>query len=695
MDNSAEAAPAMPGAPPAGPFTPQEEWAWSRIRAGDTADMSECPEGADADGKAVLSERFLRTILFEEPWASAIARPSVRILNARVRERVNWNYRRVSGELWLDNSVFEQSVAIRGLKVEGLLSLEGSVFHAELMAIGLETGDDFHAIGGMQCEGDLSLINAKIGGDLRLSGATVKGDLRLDNAKVAGGVNLSDADFGVDVCTTGATIAGDLTCQGHFRCAGSLLTGRTTLGGCFRLDAGVVEGEIAFAGSKFGDGLRIAPGFRCAGNAGFDSCHFGAIVLINGASFEGWLNLSASTFAKGLVLGSAMEGAQAVKIAAGFYLFDIDVTGLFSMAVEVMGDTNGVNIRSASDANFDNSTFHGDFSIMSARFNQTVSFEFVTVLGEFKGDALSCEALLLRRAKRLGDVKLIAAQIAGDLQLRQSRIEGVMDLSGVRIGGELHLEMDAERPGPVWGENARLILRNLRCDALAGSIDAFRRADGRFVPTDFSGFACARLGGFGGTQGRSLARAGAGSLIALLRQRVDRSRRYDGQPYEALAGALESSGEAAKARQIRIAARKHELASSGPSLARKIGLFFSGLFIGFGYRSSRALGWFFAATLAAMLFGVWATGQDVLRPQDWRDPLGWLRFALWNGIPLIDPGDGQAGFLNVQVEAAGEAMRLPVTVLQLAFDAAKLFGFVILTYLAAGLSGLASGGGQK
>ena len=81
-------------------FTAQEKWAWNeRLCLGEIAKMSEFgvadDKGCDAKNANTwpqthrLSEKFLRTILFHEPFKSAPPRPLVRILCALFDEEID------------------------------------------------------------------------------------------------------------------------------------------------------------------------------------------------------------------------------------------------------------------------------------------------------------------------------------------------------------------------------------------------------------------------------------------------------------------------------------------------------------------------------------------------------------------------------------------------------------------------------
>ncbi|MEE9588997.1 MAG: hypothetical protein V3V97_13375, partial [Hyphomicrobiaceae bacterium] len=159
-------------------FTAQERWAWdNRLCLGKMAKMSEygVADGRGCDAKEAdtwpqthrLSEKFLRTILFHEPFKSVPPRPRVHILCALFDEEIDIGNFDLENEVWLDQSRFKKKVNLGDLRAHRLVSFEGSVF------------DD-----------KISLQAGKIDGSLNTKGATFEGRFDADDLEVKGNLFL-------------------------------------------------------------------------------------------------------------------------------------------------------------------------------------------------------------------------------------------------------------------------------------------------------------------------------------------------------------------------------------------------------------------------------------------------------------------------------------------------------------------------
>lgn len=353
----------------------------------------------------------------------------------------------------------------------------------------------------------------------------------------------------------------------------------------------------------------------------------------------------------------------------------------------------------------DGCTGEKEIRLLAARIGGDASFGRSTLKGALKGSRFQVEGtLFLREMIGLGKAELSGITVGKDLQLRESVIEGEVDLTGARIEGELHLDKgwDEERKVdtlPTWKPGAKLILRNASCSALAGRLAAFRqdrtkprprRAD--FIDMDLTGFHYERLGGLKAKHKDTLAAAEAKDLCAWLE-----AGRGDGAfnpgPYRQLARTLQASGDTGKARRVLRAMAQHEAdAAKG---WRRLEFFFSKLFIDYGYSNVRALGWFLSLVLGYVTLGVNLGG---VRPWEFTDAgfaefFRWLGFSFANAVPLISFDKAHETFLAVQFgtkTAAGDPDPASVPVaIAWAFYLQKTLGFIILSYLAAGLSGLA------
>lgn len=388
--------------------------------------------------------------------------------------------------------------------------------------------------------------------------------------------------------------------------------------------------------------------------------------------------------------------------------------------IRIDGDLLALDVRVLDYADFLGGTVSGQATFVRGHFGKRFSVEATNVTGTlFLGDALFEEevrlvgarvagnvvligshvtgrifgdtvfiggSLFCREMRRMGDADFTSVRIEGDVQLSSSKIDGLVNFTNARILGEFQTAQDSN--SPQWGEGAQLILRNTRVAALAGDLASFRRDNKHLVKMDLVGLHYGRLGGLGGAHVGSLADAKAPQLVAWLEAGYPR-KTFTPEPYRQLSGALIDSGRAVTANRILHAMRLHER-SCEKGWLRKAMLGLSGMFIGFGHRNDYGFYWFTLLVLGAAALGLVWSGASLtnLLAEGIEPPLRWLGFSLGNAIPLVTLDKAHEMFLADQF-ANGRAQDVPA-VIAWTFYAQKLLGFIILSYLAAGLSGLAS-----
>jgi hypothetical protein len=340
-----------------------------------------------------------------------------------------------------------------------------------------------------------------------------------------------------------------------------------------------------------------------------------------------------------------------------------------------------------------------EFRLLGARIGGDMDFGGATLEGALSAAGVACEGYCyLREMKKLVSAGMQGASIGHDLQISKSAIEGDLDFTNAEIKGELNLAQ-YEGDEPVWGEKARLVLRNASAGALAGGLNAFRRGAKRkdFVRCDLAGFTYGRIGGLGaGKSTSTLATAGAGELWAWLK-RCRPADHFDPAPYLALARGLRDAGRKERAADIRMALGDYEFVARGTPWQQRVLLALSSLFIGYGERNHRALMWFVVLVLAGAEIGYW---QDLVwapaaTPQGWTDSqawLDWIGYAFGDAIPLLTFDEAHKTFLVDRFcgERIADVCTYGVpTGVTAFFYGVKVVGFIILSYLAAGLSGLA------
>ncbi|MGE4037947.1 MAG: hypothetical protein AB7F85_09400 [Hyphomonadaceae bacterium] len=648
-------------------FTDAERWAWAQIIRGDIADMrfstgQDDGAGSDAneeidgpDGVKVLkpwpasrklSARFFDTILFQEPWASAKVRPWVRVYCAWIdeRERLNWAHAQAPDELALLCSRIDAQPIWQGTRFAGSVSLSGARLQQGLLGDRLQVG------GSLQCrEGFTS------GADIRLLGAHICGNLGMDGAQLTSAL-----------AADGIRIDGGLFCRDGFRARGEV-----------RLLHARIQGSAEFAKCELnglsGDGMIVG------GNLGMDGAQLTSALAADGIRIDGGLFCRDGFRARGEVrlLHARIQGsAEFAKC---------ELNGL-------SGDGMIVGGNLFMQDNFKST---GPVRLPSARVGAVMTIIGAELEKGLTADGLHIEgSLLCRGGARVEDeVNLLGARINNNAQLR-GNFNGLVDLTGSEIAGELQFDQGGELPA-VWGENARLVLRNVTCGALAGVISSFRRANHRgkrvlSVPVDMLGLAYNRIGGsqgYYGEAGKTLADAPVKELVALLQSDAPKKRVFTPQPYHQLADALATAGREEKAQRVRFALLEHERAAKGVPTPRKFALLLSRHLIGHGFENWRAALGFAALVLGTAAVGLAFEGRPMvtsLAAMDWRAMGDWGGYALGNAIPILELDPSHETFVK---DRFGDAE--PIWLKSILYSS-KLLGFALLSYLAAGLTGFAS-----
>jgi hypothetical protein len=282
---------------PEEPWSDAEEWAWQEIRAGRVADFN-ASEGREKPldptkskgwrKKRKLRSKFLKQILFRQPYRSEIPVEGVRIVGAWFPEGVELEYCRLSHQLWLENCRFERPVELLGLQIDGWFSLRGSAvdeqstdtlslsldrakiaggvnldsvtFGGKLDMTGLEVGKDLWMGEGAMFK-DVFLTAAKVGGQYNLSSAKVDGKLNMNSLNVGQHLLMGEGATFKDVELIGAKVGTQLN-----------------------LDKATVDGKLNMNGLDVGQSLLMREG------ATFKD------MKLTGAKVGGQLNLDKATF---------------------------------------------------------------------------------------------------------------------------------------------------------------------------------------------------------------------------------------------------------------------------------------------------------------------------------------------------------------------------------------------------------------
>ena len=292
-----------------------------------------------------------------------------------------------------------------------------------------------------------------------------------------------------------------------------------------------------------------------------------------------------------------------------------------------------------------------------------------------KSDRLSVEgSLFMRQGATFSAVNLQLARIGGHLQLHGGRFCGPFDLSGTRITGELRLSaggLDQDDKAvtirPSWSRSARLILRNTYASVLNDSAEAWENLE----DLDLDGFTYDRFGGLEAAQGNTMADQSADWIQTnWLSKHPSINEVFVPQPFEQVAEVLRASGRPDTANQIMVRLRDYERTSPGTGRLRWVQLWLERMTVGYGYNN------WWAMLEFVLLVGVGTIWRIDAAPGGGRMRL-WEKFwySLDRAIPVITL-DHRHGDIWLPMPVRGY------------FYVHQIVGFVLTTFLVAGLSGL-------
>jgi hypothetical protein len=143
---------------------------------------------------------------------------------------------------------------------------------------------------------------------------------------------------------------------------------------------------------------------------------------------------------------------------------------------------------------------------------------------------------------------------------------------------------------------------------------------------------------------------------------------------------LRDGGEPAKADAVLQAKREHQLSANNTPLLTKFGLWWLKWFIGYGYKPFQALWWFLGLVVIGLLVAV---ASFDLGKRGWFERF-WYSFD--KALPLIRLGPAEEP-INHSDPAKPPDLKGRAIAAWYYFQ--QIGGFIVATFLAAGLSGLA------
>jgi hypothetical protein len=630
----------------------------------------------------------------------------------------------VHGSVKLDCAILssfgDPALSADGIAVGGSLRMCNG-FHAigEIRLVGAKVGGEVNCAGGHfeNPDGDaLSLDFAEIGGSLSMiAGFESIGQVRFPVANILGEVSCSGGSFtaprGIAIVADGATVRGSIHMGSSFHADGVVsLDGATAsldldcrggvfevplVGECLRAIRATVRGSI-----------NLGAGFSATGRVNLTGTQIGGDLDCNGGSFESRETIA--LLCTGLdVRGDVLMGHK-FRADGQVWLDSCHVAGSLICDGGSFINTRALEGGDGYCCSWDTTyiALQGEFSTFGKHIWLREGFEAVgevRLLGVRTGSSLECDGGSFRNPDR-NALTLWMCDVSGSVLLGEgTEVDGVVTFAEGSVGEALIIR-DVRR-----GSTYQLDLRDLHVDTLADERSGWPAQGGLHLS---------------GLEYEKLSESAARSLQDRLEWlSLTPSRQFDPQPYEQLAGVLHSMGRHNDANRIMIEHARQARANSALSQGEWLWYFVLGPLIGFGYHVWNAL----IATLMIVLAGAAVFRAShragMLVPNS---PTGTnarvfnsLFYSLDAFLPLIDLGYERAWTpLGMGLEATGSSEKAmakrPVgirnrsrnkkkgrgrrkgeTLRGVAVTGArtycllhKLLGWILLTLLVAGLSGL-------
>jgi uncharacterized protein YjbI with pentapeptide repeats len=488
--------------------------------------------------------------------------------------------------------VHAKGVRLRGVKISGLLDLEGATLRCPLSldSCFLDADDPAcldHAIAsrvaltGCQLAGltasaltvaqlDLSRSTLRAG-PLSLMSANITGELTCSGAQLNGTDNDGNA-----LVASGMKVAGSVSLDDGFTAAGAVWLARAGIGG-----------DLACSGAQLGrnhDGIGLlGEGMRVGGE----------VFLREEFTADGSVRL----------LGAAIAGDLSCRAAR--LGRDDQGNALVADRIKVGGEVHLHHGFTADGAVvLDGADITGDLSLSGAQLTRANDDGYALVA---EGIRVGAAVLLDERFTAVGTVSLNFAR-ADELVLSPARPAGTDEIrfdftaTGAQIAGVLRWAPDGQFSGRV----------NLEDTHVGELVDTWPSAgapahgawppDGRL-----------RLNGF--TYGR-LSDASVEQRLGWIRSQYQGVARpaFASQPYEQLAATYRQAGQDTEAREVAIARRRDLRKYGNLSWYRKLGNAFLDKTIRYGYQTWRAAAGLAVVFLAFLVLSVIGQHQHVIVP---------------------------------------------------------------------------------
>ena len=691
-------------------WTPQEQWVWDQVSQGEIADFNKAAGyGGELEPKQlerwpesrILRPEFLETILLREPYKGALTLHGVMIVGAWFKEPLDLSNAILAHQLALPNCIFDSDVNLSFLKTPYSIDVRSSKFSRTLsMCSSKVAGHLIHD--GAEFADEVYLDWAKIGDQLSMSGCKFSGKLSMSRLQVDGDLCMHNmAEFADEVVLRGAKIGGQLATDGskfsgrldmnQLRVGGSLLM-RNVLefseevdmhhakigeniemdGSKFRRKLNMVGLEVSGSlfmrnGAEFADRVDLGS-TKVAGKLEMDGSKFGAALNMIDAKIGGALGLKGSKFRRrvdmgGLQVTGSVFMDNMAEFAGEVVLRSAKIGGQLSMdGSKFSGKLNMDKLKVDTSVFMRNGAeFAGEVVLRSAKIGGQLDMDHSKFSRRLNLESVRvARSILMRNSVSKSDIGVIFAKIGGCVDLSGSKLQS-LDLSGTKIEQQFCLGSESYPP-VTWEKGAKLSLHNTEVTALKDLPDAWPDE------IELVGFTYSRMGGFG--EG-DVASSMATREISWMKEWLEKQKSYSPGPYQQLAKVLTNEGYDGKATAVLFEGKKRQQEKTKTLSLHWWLLVLQWLFIGYGYRNFRVFWWVMILWGLGTIILYWS-GQDVGHEIE----MSGIAYSIDMLLPIIELHKPHYTEITLQGWV------------RVYFYTHKVFGYVLASFLIAGLSGL-------
>lgn len=630
-------------------WTSQETWTWKQIKAGQVADLSLAFGGNRKPNTAntwpeerILRPAFIEQILLQPSLSSQIPHYGVRIIGAHFRKRLDLSGATIPHTLWLDFCKFDRGIDIQDCILENPLSLEGSRILGRLDGQRLESRSSLFL---QRCVVDeLKLLASRIEKNLELSGLKVVKEAILGSTTVEGHVYLNDAKL-LNVSLLSTRIGKDLSLE-RTHVQGRIDCDRMTVRGSVFLRSAALNRRVGLVEARIGRDLD------CTG------AYLADLLYADGAQIDGDVHFNKGRLVRreennkrpeaGSFRSIRLNGA---KIAGNLSLLGASVDSLLADGSDIGGSLAIRNRTLLRYVRMAAAKIGRNLNILETRIDHGIQAESSTVEGTVK----------ISNTVIPGPINFAFSKIGRAIHIEACSLS-TLDLEGASVDQSIVIGVERNRR-PLWYPDSQLILRNANTRNFQDTPNSWPNT------YNVTGFTYESLGAHhtvtdqDNSRSTDLAIRDVHSLTKWLRG----NQPFSPQPYEQLASTLVRSGRSEDAKVVLYDGRDESRRRKG-WLDWTIASI-SMLTIGYGLYPLRSVIWILLAIIAGMLV-LARTGQGKANQ---------LGTGFWYSLDLLLPII-KLSEAHYTVELSGVARTY--------FFILKLLGYVLASFLIAGITGL-------